>query len=154
MRLHPLLRDVQEPYRYEREVEEFLRWSPHVRDPSYRREPRLNSAQLLEVQKAVAGRTEVHPDRAPRAARPAEPAPMTRRAARRRPSPKRSAAAPADGAAVERYDDLTAAEVLPLLGSLERDDLVELRAHEQRSRGRTTVLSAIDRALARASAGT
>jgi len=32
LRLHPLLRaNSQEPYRYEREVEEFLRWSPHVR---------------------------------------------------------------------------------------------------------------------------
>jgi UDP-glucose 4-epimerase len=31
LRLHPLLRAAEEPYRYEREVEEFLRWSPHVR---------------------------------------------------------------------------------------------------------------------------
>jgi UDP-glucose 4-epimerase len=31
LRLHPVLRDGREPYRYEREVEEFLRWSPHVR---------------------------------------------------------------------------------------------------------------------------
>ena len=31
LRLHPLLRGDGEPYRYEREVEEFLRWSPHVR---------------------------------------------------------------------------------------------------------------------------
>lgn len=30
-RLHPIVRDAREPYRYEREVEEFLRWSPHVR---------------------------------------------------------------------------------------------------------------------------
>ncbi|MBA3300346.1 MAG: NAD-dependent epimerase/dehydratase family protein, partial [Thermoleophilaceae bacterium] len=28
MRLHPILKGVSEPYRYEREVEEFLRWSP------------------------------------------------------------------------------------------------------------------------------
>ena len=32
LRLHPLLRDGGEPYRYEREVEEFLRWSPNVRN--------------------------------------------------------------------------------------------------------------------------
>ena len=32
LRLHPLLRDAGEPYRYEREVEEFLRWSPNVRN--------------------------------------------------------------------------------------------------------------------------
>src|SRR5919198_1656303 len=31
MRLHPIVRGAREPYRYEREVEEFLRWSPHVR---------------------------------------------------------------------------------------------------------------------------
>ncbi len=31
MRLHPLMRGQGEPYRYEREVEEFLRWSPYVR---------------------------------------------------------------------------------------------------------------------------
>ena len=31
LRLHPLVRAAQEPYRYEREVEEFLRWSPNVR---------------------------------------------------------------------------------------------------------------------------
>ena len=32
LRLHPLVRGAQEPYRYEREVEEFLRWSPHVQE--------------------------------------------------------------------------------------------------------------------------
>ena len=42
MRLHPVLRGAQEPYRYEREVEDFLRWSPHVRNPSYRKESRLS----------------------------------------------------------------------------------------------------------------
>jgi UDP-glucose 4-epimerase len=31
LRLQPILAGVREPYRYEREVEEFLRWSPHVR---------------------------------------------------------------------------------------------------------------------------
>ena len=31
LRLHPVVRGAQEPYRYEREVEEFLRWSPSVR---------------------------------------------------------------------------------------------------------------------------
>jgi UDP-glucose 4-epimerase len=30
MRLDPILRGVREPYQYEREVEDFLRWSPHV----------------------------------------------------------------------------------------------------------------------------
>ena len=31
LRARPLRRDEGEPYRYEREVEEFLRWSPSVR---------------------------------------------------------------------------------------------------------------------------
>jgi UDP-glucose 4-epimerase len=39
MRLRPVMAGVSEPYRYEREVEEFLRWSPHVRrdEPTGRR---------------------------------------------------------------------------------------------------------------------
>src|SRR3954452_13870966 len=40
-RLPPIVRGPTEPYRYEREVEDFLRWSPHVRNPSYRKESRL-----------------------------------------------------------------------------------------------------------------
>jgi UDP-glucose 4-epimerase len=38
LRLHPVLRGAQEPYRYEREVEEFLRWSPHVKNGRRREE--------------------------------------------------------------------------------------------------------------------
>jgi len=33
LRLHPIVRAMQEPYRYERAVEEFLRWSPYVKRP-------------------------------------------------------------------------------------------------------------------------
>ena len=32
LRLRSVLRGVKEPYRYEKEVEDFLRWSPSVRD--------------------------------------------------------------------------------------------------------------------------
>ena len=32
LRLGSVLRGVTEPYRYEKEVEDFLRWSPSVRD--------------------------------------------------------------------------------------------------------------------------
>jgi UDP-glucose 4-epimerase len=32
LRLGSVLRGVREPYRYEKEVEDFLRWSPSVRD--------------------------------------------------------------------------------------------------------------------------
>src|SRR5207247_4239023 len=31
LRVHPVMRGVESAYTYEREVEEFLRWSPHVR---------------------------------------------------------------------------------------------------------------------------
>jgi UDP-glucose 4-epimerase len=54
MRLHPVLRGVQEPYRYEREVEDFLRWSPHVRNPTYRKEGRLTPGEAVELQKTLA----------------------------------------------------------------------------------------------------
>jgi UDP-glucose 4-epimerase len=96
MRLHPLLRSTAEPYRYEREVEEFLRRSPNVRQ-----------------------------------ARPHELA-------------TRGSRAP-----VDRYDELTADEVIPLLGSLERPALLALRDYEHERRGRKTVLGAIDAAVAR-----
>ncbi len=96
MRLHPLLRSTAEPYRYEREVEEFLRRSPNVR-----------GARRHEL---ATGRS-----RAP----------------------------------VDRYDELTAEEVIPLLGSLERPDLLTLREYELERRGRKTVLGAIETALAR-----
>jgi len=45
MRLHPLLRSEAEPYRYEREVEEFLRWSPNVRHA--RPKPQVSAAPGL-----------------------------------------------------------------------------------------------------------
>ena len=45
LRLHPVLRGAQEPYRYEREVEEFLRWSPHVRTARDREHPALSAAR-------------------------------------------------------------------------------------------------------------
>jgi hypothetical protein len=53
LRLHPVLQGAQEPYRYEREVEDFLRWSPHVRNPSYRVESRLSPGEMVELQKLL-----------------------------------------------------------------------------------------------------
>jgi len=46
-RLRPLLRSGSEPYRYEREVEEFLRWSPSVRsvEPARGGEPADRAGQ-------------------------------------------------------------------------------------------------------------
>jgi UDP-glucose 4-epimerase len=52
-RLHPIVRGATEPYRYEREVEDFLRWSPHVRNPSYRQESRLTPGEMGDLQKVM-----------------------------------------------------------------------------------------------------
>ncbi len=100
LRLDPLLRSGAEPYRYEREVEEFLRRSPNVRRPGGR-----NGAQ---------------------------------------PRPR---ATP-----VERYDDLSPAEILSLLDSLEEQDLRALRDYEGEHGARAPVITAIDSALARTKA--
>jgi len=100
LRLHPLLRSDVEPYRYEREVEEFLRRSPNVRRPAPR-----NGAQ------------------------PASPS-----------SP------------VERYEDLSAVEILSLVDSLEEQDLRALRDYESDHGARVAVLAAIDSALGRGKA--
>jgi UDP-glucose 4-epimerase len=53
LRLHPLLRDTAEPYRYEREVEEFLRWSPHVRSSRASQGPAFNRDQLAELRRLL-----------------------------------------------------------------------------------------------------
>ena len=54
LRLHPLLRGAQEPYRYEREVEEFLRWSPHVKTARDKRASAFSNEQLHEMQRLLA----------------------------------------------------------------------------------------------------
>src|SRR4051794_10690296 len=57
LRLQPILAGVREPYRYEREVEEFLRWSPYVRrgrEDEGARPPMPHVAQLSELQKFLA----------------------------------------------------------------------------------------------------
>jgi UDP-glucose 4-epimerase len=49
LRLSPVLAGIKEPYRYEREVEEFLRWSPHVRrDGAAEPGPRADDGGLFE----------------------------------------------------------------------------------------------------------
>jgi UDP-glucose 4-epimerase len=53
LRLHPVVRGAQEPYRYEREVEEFLRWSPHVRNTRDKAVSALSRAQLSELQRLL-----------------------------------------------------------------------------------------------------
>ena len=127
MRLHPLMRGQGEPYRYEREVEEFLRWSPNVR----RSAPKTSdlSPQTSE------------PLREPSPPPPAPPTP---------PEPEPTPAGPP----VDHYDDLASEEIVSLLGSLESPDLVALREYERTNAGRESVLGAIDSVLARASGST
>jgi hypothetical protein len=165
LRLHPLLRGAQEPYRYEREVEDFLRWSPHVKNARDKSLGSLSREQLLELQRLLAGyagavdASEVDQEERLRAAeRTAEQADQRARkaeeAARRaaaeaaqRPADK-PAAVPA-ASPVEHYDDLAAEEVIALLASLEREDLQTLREYERRHANRVRVLAAIESVLAR-----
>jgi UDP-glucose 4-epimerase len=125
MRLDPILRGVKEPFQYERDVEEFLRWSPHVR----RRDAAADEgtehrqeATVVEVRVPVVA---------------AEPAPV-----------EEEPVAPP----VEHYDDLEAEEIISLLGSLELDDLSALRDYEAGARARDSVTGAIDAVLARRAA--
>jgi UDP-glucose 4-epimerase len=171
LRLHPVVRGAREPYRYEREVEEFLRWSPNVRrarDPS--RSP-LSRDQLAELQRLLGSVAETGqlPDlsgdadrlataekRAAEAERAAALAlERAEKAERAAAEAAERAAAPETGRArrtgspVEHYDDLAAEEVIALIASLERNDLQTLRDYERRHANRVRVLSAIDAVLAR-----
>ena len=119
-RLAPLQRSGETPYRYEKEVEEFLRYSPSVRASASPPEPA--PANLAP------GEERPRPPRTgpPRPKAPARPAP---------PAPD--------------YDDLEAEEVIALLPSLEAGDLDSLRDYEAAHAARTSVLAAIDSVLAR-----
>ncbi|MEA2495338.1 MAG: UDP-glucose 4-epimerase [Thermoleophilaceae bacterium] len=140
LRLQPILAGVREPYRYEREVEEFLRWSPYVRrqQEDDERPPMPNISQLTELQKFLSAYADAAPqtseERAPRAPTPA-------RAPEPEPEPPH--------APVDDYDDLEPEEVISLLGSLEREDLTALREYEASAQSREPVLRAIDAVLAR-----
>jgi UDP-glucose 4-epimerase len=161
LRLHPLVRGGQEPYRYEREVEDFLRWSPHVknareRPAGYPREGRGAAAaeqeeRVLAAERAAAEATE-RADRAEQAAERAAGAAAERAvaaAAERVAAAERPVRAQPARSPVEHYDDLAAEEVIALLASLERDDLQTLRDYERRHANRARVLSAIESVLAR-----
>jgi UDP-glucose 4-epimerase len=148
MRLHPLMRGAAEPYRYEREVEEFLRWSPHVRS-SPSDSGGLSREQLVELQRALGELTTAEgANRGDLAAEPPEPPPPPPEPPK--PRPRRAAPKPRPGAPVDHYDDLESEEVISLLGSLEADDLRVLRAYETDHADRSTVIGAIDSVLARA----
>jgi UDP-glucose 4-epimerase len=152
LRLQPILAGVREPYRYEREVEEFLRWSPYVRRRRDEDElpPMPNVAQLSELQKFLAAYSAATPPRGEE--RPSQPdhaaelesIEVVDSEPEREPEPVASPNAP-----VEDYDDLEAEEVISLIASLEAEDLVALRAYEESAQARTAVLRAIEGVLAR-----
>jgi len=165
LRLSPVVRGAREPYRYEREVEEFLRWSPHVRNARdaaghvvRRLDPAERERRQVEIEaEALAARREASEamERAVRLeeiieklqAQPEKPPPRTpRRAAAPAPAPPRRTAP------VEHYDDLASEEVIALLGSLDAGDLAVLRDHERDHARRAGVLAAIDSVLARTGA--
>jgi UDP-glucose 4-epimerase len=167
LRLHPVVRGAQEPYRYEREVEEFLRWSPHVRNTRDKAVSELSRDQLTELQRLLTSFADTSgmdladdaPDRAAEAERrataaeeaarqAAERAARAEQAAERRVREVTEASKPA-ARAPDHYDDLAAEEVIALLASLEHEDLQMLREYERDHANRTRVLSAIDSVLAR-----
>jgi UDP-glucose 4-epimerase len=170
LRLHPLLREGAEPYRYEREVEHFLRWSPHVknvreRPPGYgREEADAAESEQEERVRAAERAAERAVERAKKAERRAAEAALkaterakkaerrageaVEEAVRRAQATAERRVAPASSP-VEHYDDLAAEEVIALLASLERDDLQTLRDYERQHANRVRVLSAIDSVLAR-----
>jgi UDP-glucose 4-epimerase len=144
MRLDPILRGVKEPYQYERDVEEFLRWSPHVvRNAAG--EARGAEAEAPPVEPPP---VEEPPVEEPPAPPPVEPIPVEEPPPAEEPPPTEEPPAPP----VEHYDDLEAEEIISLLGSLEASDLVTLREYEAGARGRHSVIAAIDAVLARRAA--
>jgi UDP-glucose 4-epimerase len=147
MRLDPILRGTSEPYQYEREVEHFLRWSPHVRrgaesgDPS--EEGRVDGAQAGAVAEAP---VEPPPVEEPPVEVPEpEPPPIEEPEPQPEPEPEPEPAGPP----VDHYDDLEAEEIISLLGSLEAADLDALLEYERGAQGRDSVVGAIEAVLAR-----
>ena len=153
LRLKPILAGIREPYRYEREVEEFLRWSPYVRRGREEAEasggppPMPSLQQLSELQKFLAAYAGFEPKTA---------SPERRAAAKPKPEPEPDTEeVPAVAAApVDDYDDLEAEEVISLIASLDRGALTALRDYEQGSKARPQVLRVIDSVLSREPART
>ncbi|MGI8945288.1 MAG: NAD-dependent epimerase/dehydratase family protein [Thermoleophilaceae bacterium] len=165
LRLHPVLRAQAKPYRYEREVEEFLRWSPNVRAAGVPETGALSRQQMIELRRLLAAlgpagedgeRRDVSASGAAGPARGApgsiEPGPTGPAApadSANRGTPARDSRQAPRSAPVEHYDDLGAEEVISLLGSLDDGGLLALRDHERDHRGRGSVLGAIESVLAR-----
>jgi UDP-glucose 4-epimerase len=136
LRLSPILKGAREPYRYEREVEEFLRWSPSVQG-SESPLMRMSPGDVAELQKLLEGIASMQ-------AASATDAPRADAASRQDP--------PAPALELDDYNELESEEIIALLGSMERLELEALRELEASSRARQSVLHAIDSVLARAPA--
>ena len=91
---------AQEPYRYEREVEEFLRWSPHVRGSQTRKPPTLTAEQVVELQRLLERARHEASRPGARARAPAARGPQPPR--QPRAEPRRGPAAGAAGGALRR----------------------------------------------------
>jgi UDP-glucose 4-epimerase len=128
-RLAGLMRGAnREGYRYERELEEFLRYSPSVRA--------ANAAPKLPTNIPAGGEDSAAQIPRPRPASTRTPP---------KPAPPRPAAPP-----VPDYADLESEEIIALLGELDAEQLRRLREHEAGAAARQPVLGAIDSLLARA----
>jgi UDP-glucose 4-epimerase len=138
LRLSPILKGAREPYRYEREVEEFLRWSPSVQG-SESPLMRLSPSEIAELQKVLEGIASVHQPE-PVAPEPAEPEPAM-------PAPREEP--PTATFELDDYNELESEEIIALLGSMERLELEALKELEAGARARPSVLHAIDSVLAR-----
>ncbi len=156
LRLHPVVRGAREPYRYEREVEEFLRWSPHVKTARPRgAHPNGGEPDRVAAAEQRAAAAERAAQRALERAEAAErrAAQAAERAAADAEGRVREPAATdrprASGSPVDHYDDLAAEEVIAMIGSLERRDLQTLRDYERQNANRARVLSAIDSVILR-----
>jgi UDP-glucose 4-epimerase len=164
LRLAPVLRGVREPYRYEREVEEFLRWSPSVVSQGGGGGP-IAGRRFVELEKLI----DTYADSAGVGPAAEGRASEARRARARRRSQVEAGEveSAADDAAerahrgrrrarrppAEEYEELAPDEIVALLGSLGDADLEALREHERAGQAREPVLAAIERVLARRAAG-
>jgi len=87
------------------------------------------------------------PASVPTAPAKAAKAPGAAKAATRRPPARRAASASAAHLPIREYDELSASQVVSRLTGLTSDELRAVRAYEEASRGRRTVLLAIERLL-------
>jgi UDP-glucose 4-epimerase len=153
LRIKPLVSRSREPYRYEQEVEEFLRWSPSVRVSNERAGKRWQPSEreLGEIERAIAVVRASEDDGVEGASQVNRP-PGAQQAAAPAPAPDPPPSRPAAGRREPGYGALTSAEVIDLLPSLEPRDIARLRQVEASHQGREEVLAAIDRILLKSEA--